>query len=871
MEILDQIIKWASGLPLWQQAALVKILTQDTLDDDDIKTLVELAIEEAKDPIGTAAKVGDPLASFKYEKKEVTDAKVILKSISDTKNINAIRDGAELKFGETGLTIVYGNNGTGKSGFSRVLKASCSCRDSEHVHGEAGRATTDEPTATVHYSEDGTDDKLEWTQHAKPDAALETVNIFDSRAARVYLHGENDIKYVPAGLDVFDRLAVVVGRVDDVIDEKITSLKDSAIDLQPLFEKYPETESYELVESLELPATKTRIDELKVLNDEEQARLTALRKSVPEKETNGAAKQRELMALKYKRYGRLHNMLVGYKTLLKQLTLDEILKLRQVMFDAAKVASDAEKDKFKDDEYLPGTGGGVWQQLWKAAKDYSETAYHEHDFPHTESGTKCLLCQRPLDEPTAARFQSFHKFMSDKSQELAKTSKEAFDDRLADYKNDDLMEDEHITEVLTELESDEYEEKVVLESLVQQATDEYDRIYEKLASANKDIEIELSEIDFEPTKNLKKLLDKIAEDAKVIDVAEFTKVLNQEKAELAELEARSLLASYDREIKKEIANTERLATLNKASGTTNTVGISRRGGEMKEEHLIESLKVSFNDELNAIYDRHLIVDLHKSRTSAGITFSEIVLTAEVDGKLVNPEEIMSESEQKVISLAGYFAELSMTPHILSAIVLDDPVTSLDHLNIEKIAKRIVAEAGKRQVVVFTHNIVFATHLIDQAAKSKIEVLSQEVSRMPKPGNVSEGLPWDALGTKARTGKLKDTLQSITVFYNKGGDSDQYQQQGEMFYKRLRETWERAVEEHLFANVIKRFKRDIETSRLKDIKIKETDYDTVADNMTKCGNYIHDNPDEESSPVPDPAEMEKDLAALETWVADIKKR
>ncbi len=870
MEVFDEIIKWASGLPLWQQTALVKILKQDILDDDDVKTIVGLAIEEAKDPKGTAEKAGDPLAGFKYEEKDETYAKVTLKSISGTKNINALKDGVELKFGENGLTIVYGNNGTGKSGFSRVLKASCSCRDVEYVHGEAGRESADEPTATVNYLEGGIEDKLEWTQHAKPNAALKSVNIFDSRAARVYLHGENDIKYVPAGLDVFDKLAEVVGRVDEGIDDKINTIKDCAVDLQPLFEKYLETEAYELVGSLELPTTKTRIDEIKLLSEEEQERLANLRKIVPDKEANGAVKRRESMSLKYRRYGRLHNMLVKYKALFKQSKIDELLRLRTVMFEAAKVAVEAEKEKFKDSEYLPGTGGSVWRQLWQAAKQYSETVYHEHDFPNTKSDAKCLLCQRPLDEITVARFQSFYKFMSDKSQELAKTTKEAFEVCLSEYRNDEIVEDELLTEIFTELESDEYKEKGILEGLVKQAAEEYIRILTLLASTDKHAKIKISEIDFDPTKNLKKLLDQIAEEAKIIDVAKFTKILSEEKTELAGLEGRSLLASYDKKIKKEIENAERLNILNKASGTTNTLSISRRGGEMKEKYLIESLKASFNSELRAIYDRQLIVDLHKSRTSAGVTYSEIVLTAEVNGKPVNPEEIMSESEQKVISLAGYFAELSMTPHILSAIVLDDPVTSLDHLNIEKIAKRIVEEAEKRQVVIFTHNIVFATYLIDQSKRFGKEPFTQEISRMPKPGNVNEGLPWDALSTSKRIGKLRDKLQTLSSIFN-AGDSEKYQEDGELFYKRLRETWEHAVEEYLFANVVKRFKRDIETSRLRDVKIIDTDYDIVFDNISKCGSFIHDNPGEEIMPVPEPTRLTEDLAKLVSWIEDIKNR
>lgn len=871
MEIFDEIIKWASSLQLWQQTALLKILKQDEVSDDDVKALADLALEEAKDPVSIAAKVGDPLAGFKYEVNEAEEVTTTLSSLTATKNINAIKDGGELKFDEAGLTVIYGNNGTGKSGFSRVLKASCSCRDNEHVHGDVNRESADEPTALIKFKENGNEAELEWTQSAKPSAALKTVNIFDARSARVYLKGESDIKYVPAGLDVFDKLADVVRRVGDHIDERKSVIIDSRVNLRPLFEKYFETEAYELIGSLEHPDTKNRIDELKILNDTDSARLIFLSKSVPEKETNGPVKRRQIMGLKWQRYARIYNMLIGYRALLTKERIEELIELRAAMFEAVKVATEAEKEKFKDDEYLPGTGNAVWRELWQAAKDYSEVAYHEHTFPNIQEGAKCVLCQRPLDESTSLRFQSFHKFMSDKSQDLARKSKEAFEERLGDFKNPDLISSNQVEEVYIELEADEYPDKDKIEELVKEAIASYDDVVKKLLSADKDIELEVPTIDFMPTKTLKTYVDTIEEEAKEIDIAEFNKRLNEEKQELDSLQARKLLASYDKEIEKEFSNLERLDAIKKAAATTNTANISKQGGTMKDLHLVGSLRQSFDSELMAIYDRKLIVELKKSRTSVGVTYSEITLSAEVDGKRLSPEDVMSESEQKVVSLAGYFAELSMTPHIKSAIVLDDPVTSLDHLNIGKIAKRIVTEAKTRQVIVFTHNIVFATHLIEQTKKIlKKEPYTEEITRMPMPGNVTQGLPWDALGVNKRIGKLKDKLADLGATFRRG-ESEKYQDDGEAFYKRLRETWERAIEEVLFGDAVKRYKRDIETSRLKDVKFVSADHEVVEDNMKRCGDFIHDNVDEESSPVPDPDILTKDLDVLINWVAGVRNR
>src|SRR5690606_1714122 len=63
---------------------------------------------------------------------------------------------------------------------------------------------------------------------------------------------------------------------------------------------------------------------------------------------------------------------------------------------------------------------------------------------------------------------------------------------------------------------------------------------------------------------------------------------------------------------------------------------------------------------------------------------------------VSPEKILSEGEQRAIALADFLAEVNSNP-ANAGVVLDDPVTSQDHERKGLIAKRLVDEAGKRQV------------------------------------------------------------------------------------------------------------------------------------------------------------------------------
>lgn len=53
----------------------------------------------------------------------------------------------------------------------------------------------------------------------------------------------------------------------------------------------------------------------------------------------------------------------------------------------------------------------------------------------------------------------------------------------------------------------------------------------------------------------------------------------------------------------------------------------------------------------------------------------------------------------------FFAELAVSENE-SAVIFDDPVCSLDHLNRKKIADLLREEAKNRQVIIFTHDPIF---------------------------------------------------------------------------------------------------------------------------------------------------------------------
>ena len=133
MSVLESIITWAEqDLPAWQSDAVRQLLTQDILTEDDKAELFGMlkASHGLVDPKKPSAKP-QPLKRGDVSGAPQAAEKITLKAMKELSSVNAIPDGSNLPFAHEGLTVIYGENATGKSGYARVLKRACSARDTK--------------------------------------------------------------------------------------------------------------------------------------------------------------------------------------------------------------------------------------------------------------------------------------------------------------------------------------------------------------------------------------------------------------------------------------------------------------------------------------------------------------------------------------------------------------------------------------------------------------------------------------------------------------------------------------------------------------------------------------------------------------------
>src|SRR5690606_20350453 len=118
---LADLVAWAEKRPAWQRDALRRLVTGETLDDQAIAELTELCL----DPTRTHT----PISQSHIVAETSAAEPISLVSIKNPTAINALASQQELSFEPAGLTVIYGDNGSGKSGYVRVLKHACRSRD----------------------------------------------------------------------------------------------------------------------------------------------------------------------------------------------------------------------------------------------------------------------------------------------------------------------------------------------------------------------------------------------------------------------------------------------------------------------------------------------------------------------------------------------------------------------------------------------------------------------------------------------------------------------------------------------------------------------------------------------------------------------
>lgn len=851
---IDVFAEWFSDRPKWMQTAAAKLATSRRMPAPEaVRALADLCIAEAN---GSEA-VFETMPHGLFGATTGTDA-FKLRKLDKVVGVNAIRENACLDFGSVDLSVVFGMNGSGKSGYARLLKHICGARHKSDLLPNVFGAAKAVPACEVTV-ETGADSKtFDWK--AEPDglAPLKSVHIFDSAAAESYVDSKNLASYEPRRMRFLSALIQICDAVATELAERKSGLPKSFPTVPP---EHMLTVAATFVSQLRDTTKAEVLEAACTWSAEDQESRQDIEKSLRQQDVTLRTKQ---LALDTRT---LALFVESYDALKLALSDEEVAKLLNSKRHAVTKRKAASEDAAKvfAGSALDGIGSMSWRLMWGEARRYSEeAAYPEKDFPATDAGDLCVLCHQPLDDNAKKRLAGFEAFVKGGLEASAAKAEKDYSDALTALPS---LPDRGKWDLDIEF--------LKVDPAVGKAL--YDAVSVRLAAITK-----IESLDALPPVDWSAVDAAVAamagaqskETAALAELAKDGKKAELEK-QLKELKAREWLSQQKAAAEKEVSRLAAVKRLEKAESLTKTNALTTKKNELAKNELEAGYRDRFVTELRALGGTRLKVEPvaipeGKGKISFKIDIKGAVLKASAGS-------VLSEGESRIVALAAFLADITGSGQP-TPFVFDDPVSSLDQEFEERVVERLVELAKTRQVVVFTHRLSLLA-LVEDA----IEARKRAATTLPSlsvvtlrsfGGSTGRVEELDVRHKKPKSGfaAIRDHKLPKIRAHEKSGNASEYDSALKTACGDFRILTERSIEKVILDGLMERFRRSIQTKQLKSlIKVNADDCALVDSMMTKYSKFEHSQSDELTGILPSTDELAADLDTVIAWIDEFEKR
>lgn len=845
----NQIIAWLKKCDYWFQYAGNKLLEGEVVTDELATTTYVLF----KEDYGLKEKKEEERGEINYNEITISSKSVSepleLQLIKDIENVNALATGQAIAINPN-LTIIYGGNGTGKSGYIRLLNNAFSSRgDKQILPNVFNGKTSGEPYCKFTFQSDTSTFDLEYPKD-KDNVVFTQFSVFDSHSVRVHLEQDNKLNFTPTGFEFFEKVLLLYETITIKLKNEITVNRPDNE-----FEKHFINENPIQTEVINLGAN-TDVSKLKELGNYTEADA--------EKLTELLEKWKELKALdipkKITELQKLQEQLTEFRT--RQQAILDLLKPVDIELYKSLIASFHKLRELAKQEGITSLqeyeieelGSNEWRDFIKASKSYATliTEKRGNGMEYPNEVDNCLFCLQPLTDKENTLIKSYWK--------LLRSEAEAELNRI-------IQKIQEAEKKLKGLSPAKFDETTTLFDYVKMIDEPLAEKWKDLVVASETVRqnliVNLSKVKWElpissftdNTKDFEKITKDIKDTIEELIKKNPAKELEELEAQINFLKDKSLLNKLLDKILKFVIAHKWSAKAEGCLSVFNTRSITTKQGELFNEHITESYTSTFNAECETL-NAPKVVDI--VQTNAKVS---TLRKLQVAGQIAN--SVLSEGEQRAISIADFLTEAQLNPNN-KGFFFDDPVNSQDHERREKIAARLVELSKQRQIIVFTHDITFFIRLKILAESSDV---NHEYTTIRKsggtPGIISPDLPWIVQPVGQRVKFLRNRLVKLKKIEKEGAE-DEYLLFAKSWYGLLRETWERAVEERLFKGVVERFSLGIQTQKLKKLVVTEDLIKEIETGMTESSNWLHDAGAGLNPTPPDPVKAEADLNFLDEF-------
>jgi ABC-type oligopeptide transport system ATPase subunit len=845
---LELIRDWATELPYWEQAALERIASLQTLTEHDYEELLNYCMQDA----GLIPTTARPQLSFPTKLPGLskrTGHK--LERLFNLQNVNALPSGQEIRFGDQ-LTIIYGGNGAGKTGYTRPLGCATWARGEREVlpdarHPENGQL----PQADIEVSANEKKKVLTWTIGARlPEMA--GIHVFDGISLNAHLTRPNALTFAPAGLSLLTKLA----EVTDVVRERLRKLAETKATPHQFSRSFSgESAVSKFIAGLSGSTDPAALTKLASLFETEETRAKELDHEIAKLKSQDVSKRIAILKQEGRDLEHLLDQMMATRTGVSNEAEVEVRHLLDLLKQAQEEVESSGAGQFKSERFTQ-VGTDAWRNFVQAARSLAERE-SKAEGPYPQGSDPCLLCRQALSPEATDLIRRLWAFLSSNAPAQLRAAKDACTRKLRELERLNLTYFGEDTAARRLLDSDAGA-VIAIAQFVNSSAKRLERLMSALRSEKRPEE-------FVPPPTLATEAVEVAIQRRKQEIAELEssdigKQLQVLSDELRELSHRKTLAGILPDMKRWITEQGWAARASEAGGSTRH--ITAKYNELFSKLVADLYRSTFQENLSKL-KRHLKVTI-ETRGQKGETVRQIVLSPEAFAQTFAVEKVLSDGEKRAVALADFISEATLDPQS-TAMVFDDPVSSLDSDSREAVAKLLAEEAGKHQVVIFTHELAFV-HALKAAAKElSVGVTSHwVVAESGQPGYVyqNNGPLCESDFKSAKLAREQYVLAKAAG----PAERERHLQQG---FGYLRSSYEYLVVYDLFNDVVRRFDERISFDRLKEVTLEKEIVDKVVEKLGDLSRHIdaHLHSDTFAADKPTPELLYKEIEQFE----DLKRR
>lgn len=806
----NDIKKFADSLPYWSKYLADKILKGVQISDIEIDTALSYLKEELK----LIPETPKPAISIQYTPTpDAHKADTVFERLEQVEGVNALAEGVPIEF-DTGLTVIYGENGSGKSGYVRLFKQAFYAKSPEdilpNIHAENPKPVSAKFTFRSEMAHST------W-QYPENSAALEfeQYSVFDTKGVFKQLDQRSEFEFRPAGLSFFGELTNALQEVERKLEEEKTKKGGHSLDdLLGLFDG--DSEIKEFIQTISASTSSKELDKYAPFSEEDVTKRKEAEKEHDElhlslRDTEARIKELDHIKLK------LQESKAAIEKLNVFFSSETLGRVQEGITSCLEKEHVAKREGIQNfqTEQIKGIGTAEWRAFILAAQELANL--QEDAYP--KEGGACLLCHQALPEESRNLISKYWDFIKSVAEENAKKAQEHLSALAEKYerRNFDLFPDDNILTVW--LEANAPDALLSLKESLEKQKELSEEIISDL-TAKTAVVRSVNQVDVSVFLNIETYIDE-----KLRSYRE-----NTQQKELERLWRRKNFyvhkEKFNTHLKKFQDFIEREQWFKKASKASFPKRkVTEAEKMLSERHFNQRYIDIFNEEckrLNASFG----IEVQRIG-SAGKSYRQLLLKGR------KPNTVLSEGEQKVIALADFLAETRLS-EINRGLIFDDPVTSLDDKRKKEIGQRLAEEAIRKQVIVFTHDLLFLSVLIEFCQDNAFGYRCHWIENNGAPGQVwLDNTP--SYETKYRN---SDPVKQI---YAKAKAADCPPELRESYLRNgfaaLRTCYEVLVINGVFKNVVQRYNERVSMERLKTVHIDPTLIAELEDGFAQCCRHM----------------------------------